>query len=80
MLKLFRDYVFHQVDSESRPVVGLGHILSCLNKLDAGVEEKLSLVSRDEQTVFVVTYREMKKLVNSSFGELTKTPQGKGRY
>lgn len=80
MLKLFRDYVFHQVDAEGRPAVGLGHILSCLNKLDAGVEEKLSLVSRDEQTVFVVTYRELKKLVNGAFGDLTKTPQGKGRY
>jgi PAB-dependent poly(A)-specific ribonuclease subunit 3 len=48
--------------------------------LDAGVEEKLSLVSRDEQTVFVVTYRELKKLVNGAFGDLTKGPQGKGRY
>ena len=79
MLKLFRDYVFHQVDAYGRPVVGLGHILSCLNKLDAGVEEKISLVSRDEQNVFVVSYRELKKLVNGAFGDLMKTP-GKGRY
>ncbi|KAG0651465.1 Poly(A)-nuclease deadenylation complex subunit 3 [Hyphodiscus hymeniophilus] len=79
MLKLFRDYVFHQVDAEGRPVVGLGHILSCLNKLDAGVEEKISLVSRDEQNVFVVSYRELKKLVNGAFGDLMKGP-GKGRY
>jgi len=81
MLKLFRDYVFHQVDAEGRPIVGLGHILSCLNKLDAGVEEKISLVSRDEQNVFVVSFRELKKLVNGSFGDLIKAPgSGKGRY
>lgn len=79
MLKLFRDYVFHQVDAEGRPVVGLGHVLSCLNKLDAGVEEKISLVSRDEQNVFVVSYRELKKLVSGAFGDLMKVP-GKGRY
>ena len=79
MLKLFRDYVFHQVDAEARPVVGLGHILSCLNKLDAGIEEKISLVSRDEQNVFVVSYKELKKLVNGAFADLAKTP-GKGRY
>lgn len=79
MLKLFRDYVFHQVDADGRPVVGLGHILSCLNKLDAGIEEKITLVSRDEQNVFVVSYRELKKLVNGAFGDLMKSP-GKGRY
>lgn len=79
MLKLFRDYVFHQVDTDGRPVVGLGHILSCLNKLDAGIEEKITLVSRDEQNVFVVSYRELKKLVNGSFADLMKSP-GKGRY
>jgi PAB-dependent poly(A)-specific ribonuclease subunit 3 len=80
MLKLFRDYVFHQVDAEGRPVVGLGHILACLNKLDAGVEEKINLVSRDEQTVFLVSYRELRKLVNGAFGDLMKGPPGKGRY
>ncbi|KKY20858.1 putative pab-dependent polyspecific ribonuclease subunit pan3 [Phaeomoniella chlamydospora] len=42
-LKLFRDYVFHQVDSQNNPVVDLGHVLNCLNKLDAGVDEKVTL-------------------------------------
>ncbi|OAG36578.1 hypothetical protein AYO21_09235 [Fonsecaea monophora] len=69
-LKLFRDYVFHQVDAQNRPVVDLGHVLMCLNKLDAGTEEKIMLVSRDEQSVFVVSYRELKKGVESAFQEL----------
>lgn len=72
MLKLFRDYVFHQVDTTGNPVVDLGHMISCLNKLDVGTDEKILLTSRDEQTVFVVTYKELKKQVAAAFGELTK--------
>lgn len=71
-LKLFRDYVFHQVDAQNNPVVDLGHVLTCLNKLDAGTDEKVTLISRDDQTCFIVSYRELKKGVESSFQELSK--------
>jgi PAB-dependent poly(A)-specific ribonuclease subunit 3 len=79
-LKLFRDYVFHQVDAEGRPVVDLGHMITCMNKLDAGVEEKIRLVSRDDQTVFIVTYKEVNKLFAKAFADLTKSSPAKGRY
>lgn len=72
VLQLFRDYVFHQVDSNGGAVVDLGHMISCLNKLDAGSEEKVLLTSRDDQTVFVVSYKELKKQVAQAFGDLTK--------
>lgn len=42
MLKLFRDYVFHQVSEDGRPWIDMGHIVQCLNKLDAGAPEKVS--------------------------------------
>jgi PAB-dependent poly(A)-specific ribonuclease subunit 3 len=71
-LKLFRDYVFHQVDAQNHPVVDLGHVLTCLNKLDAGIDEKVTLISRDEQSCFIVSYRELKKGIESAFQELTK--------
>ncbi|ERF69897.1 PAB-dependent poly(A)-specific ribonuclease subunit pan3 [Endocarpon pusillum Z07020] len=71
-LKLFRDYIFHQVDAQENPVVDLGHVLSCLNKLDAGSDERLTLVSRDNQSCFVVSYRELKKGMESAFQELSK--------
>ena len=71
-LKLFRDYVFHQVDAQNHPVVDLGHVLTCLNKLDAGTDEKVTLISRDEQSCFIVSYRELKKAVESAFQELAK--------
>jgi PAB-dependent poly(A)-specific ribonuclease subunit 3 len=33
IVKLFRDYVFHQVDEHGEPVVDLGHVLTCLSKV-----------------------------------------------
>ncbi|KAJ6032006.1 PAB-dependent poly(A)-specific ribonuclease subunit 3 [Penicillium herquei] len=71
-LKIFRDYVFHQVDAQGEPVVDLGHVLTCLNKLDAGSDEKITLVSRDEQSCFIVSYKEVKKALESSFQALMK--------
>ncbi|KAH0293523.1 PAB-dependent poly(A)-specific ribonuclease subunit PAN3 [Aureobasidium namibiae CBS 147.97] len=74
-LKLFRDFVFHQVDADGRPVLDLGHVLTCLNKMDAGIEEKIMLVSRDEQNCFVVSYREVKRGFESAWTELMKAGQ-----
>ncbi|TDZ75150.1 PAN2-PAN3 deadenylation complex subunit PAN3 [Colletotrichum trifolii] len=72
MLKLFRDYVFHQVDANGNPVVDMGHIIRCLNRLDAGSDDRICLTSRDEQTSIVVTYKDLKKQLSASFGDLLK--------
>ncbi len=84
LLKLFRDYVFHQVDtspptgnpntatSTTVPVVDLAHVITCLNKLDVGIDEKITLVSRDEQNCLVVSYRELKRAVEASFQDLLR--------
>ncbi len=85
-LKLFRDYVFHQVDAGGNPVVDLGHMVGCLNKLDVGVDERVYLTSRDNQTAFIVTYKELKKQVQTAFGDLlkgsssSKQQSGRGGY
>ncbi|KUJ23634.1 PAB-dependent poly(A)-specific ribonuclease subunit PAN3 [Mollisia scopiformis] len=79
ILKLFRDYVFHQVNAEGRPVVNMGHILECMNKLDAGSTQQIKLVSRDEQDCFIVSYKELKKQVEAAFQELIK-PESTKRY
>ena len=71
-LKLFRDYVFHQVDAQGDPVVDLGHVITSLNKLDSGTDERIALVSRDEQNCFIVSYKELKKAIESSFQALLK--------
>ena len=33
IIKLFRDYVFHQVDERGRPHLNLAHVITCLNKV-----------------------------------------------
>jgi len=33
IIKLFRDYVFHQVDEAGLPVLDVAHVLTCLNKV-----------------------------------------------
>ncbi|SPO03808.1 related to poly(A)-specific ribonuclease [Cephalotrichum gorgonifer] len=77
-LKLFRDYVFHQVDANGHPIVDLGHMISCMNKLDAGTDERVCLTSRDEQTVFVVTYRTLREQLRSLFAEISRAAKGRG--
>lgn len=72
-IRLFRDFLFHQENEyDGRPVVDMGHILRHLNKLDAGIEESIMLVSRDEQTCLVITYKELKMCIESAFGELRR--------
>ncbi|ATZ53929.1 Bcpan3 [Botrytis cinerea B05.10] len=71
-LKLFRDYVFHSVDPEGRPVTDMAWIIKCLNKLDAGSDEKIQLTSRDGENCFIVSFKEIKKQVNTAWGDLQK--------
>ncbi|CCJ30290.1 unnamed protein product [Pneumocystis jirovecii] len=75
LIKLLRDYVFHQVDENGNPVVDMAHVITCLNKLDAGVDEKIMLVSRDEQNCLIVSYKELKNCIQSAFLDLTKNSQ-----
>ncbi|KAJ3300231.1 PAB-dependent poly(A)-specific ribonuclease subunit 3 [Borealophlyctis nickersoniae] len=72
LLKLFRDYVFHQVDEMGAPIVDMAHVVQCLNKLDAGVDEKIMLMSRDEQSCLIVSYKELKNCIDNTFRELLK--------
>ncbi|KAM7356369.1 poly(A) specific ribonuclease subunit PAN3 isoform 6-T13 [Cochliomyia hominivorax] len=70
MLKLFRDYLFHSVTEDGRPWLDHAHIVQCLNKLDAGSLERVQLMSRDEQSVLIVTYAELKNCLEKAFSEL----------
>ena len=71
-VKLFRDFVFHQVDSQGQPVLDLSHILACLNKLDAGTDEKVMLATRDDETMLIVTYKEVKSAVIGCYEEIMR--------
>jgi PAB-dependent poly(A)-specific ribonuclease subunit 3 len=70
LVKLFRDYLMYQVSEEGRPLLDLSHIVSSLNLLEQASPEKVCLLSRDEQNVLIVSYAELKKCFDSSFGDL----------
>lgn len=50
--------------------------LDLLLQLDAGVPEKISLVSRDEKSVLVVTYSDLKRCFDNTFQELQSVASG----
>eukprot|EP01135_Chromosphaera_perkinsii_P000150 Nk52_evm46s32 gene=Nk52_evmTU46s32 len=70
ILKLFRDYVFHQVLEDGSPVLDLGHVVQTLNKLDSGFQEKICLFSRDEQSILIVSFKDLKNCIERCFNEL----------
>eukprot|EP01116_Phalansterium_solitarium_P001334 TRINITY_DN11127_c0_g1_i1.p1 TRINITY_DN11127_c0_g1~~TRINITY_DN11127_c0_g1_i1.p1 ORF type:complete len:729 (+),score=233.36 TRINITY_DN11127_c0_g1_i1:152-2338(+) len=78
LLKLFRDYVFHQVYEDGSPVVDFAHVVDCLNKLDVGTSEKILLMSRDEQSILVVSYKDLKRAIEGAFHDLASKKSGMG--
>lgn len=70
VLKLFRDFVFHQSTEEGLPDLGRGHIVEALNKVDAGVPEQITLMSHDEMSIMVVSYADIKRCIDSVYAEL----------
>jgi len=70
LLRLFRNYVFHQVDDIGRPLLDLGHVVQTLNKMDAGVQERIQLMSADGQTLLVVSYGDLKRCLIQVIQEL----------
>lgn len=70
MLKLFREYLFHQVAEDGTPWLDCGHVVSTLIKFDAGSPERICLISRDGQHVLVVSYAELKKCFDGAFNDL----------
>jgi PAB-dependent poly(A)-specific ribonuclease subunit 3 len=70
LLTLFRDFVFHQVTENGAPAVDWGPMVEALNKADAGVDEKIVLLSRDEASMLVVSYADVKRCLMTAYGEL----------
>ena len=70
LLKLFRDYLFHQVNGDGTANVDFGLLTDMLNKLDAGADEHIVLANRQETTLMVVTYREVSRCLHAAFEEL----------
>ncbi|KAK3237567.1 hypothetical protein CYMTET_52367 [Cymbomonas tetramitiformis] len=75
LLKLFRDWVFHRSTDTGTPDLEWGNIVEALNKLDAGVPEKILLMSRDEMSMLVVSYRDLKRCMETVYSELQMKAQ-----
>ena len=70
IVKLFRDYVFHQFTADNKPWVDFGHVIDCLNNLDVGSPQQILLSSRDGKSMLVVTYQDVKVCFERAFAEL----------
>jgi len=79
MVKLFRDYMFHQVMEDGRPFLDMSHIIANLNRLDAGIPDKICLMSRDEQNVLLVSYAEIKNCLEQSYKDIVADAGSKPR-
>ncbi len=51
-------------------MLDLGHIITSLNKLDAADPEKIVLVSRDGESLLVVSYADISRCVEEAYNEL----------
>ncbi|KXN90437.1 PAB-dependent poly(A)-specific ribonuclease subunit pan3 [Leucoagaricus sp. SymC.cos] len=58
---------FHQVDEHGNLVENTMHVLTCLNKLDAGSEERVMFVSRDDTSCSVISCKEIKACMEGAF-------------
>jgi PAB-dependent poly(A)-specific ribonuclease subunit 3 len=74
VLKLFRDYVFHQTLSDGAPVVDGGHVVTALNKLDTGDTEQMLLSSRDNKDLLVVSFADVRRYLSYSLTSTISDP------
>eukprot|EP00298_Acanthocystis_sp_HF-20_P006915 c16645_g1_i1.p1 GENE.c16645_g1_i1~~c16645_g1_i1.p1 ORF type:complete len:739 (-),score=276.62 c16645_g1_i1:38-2254(-) len=75
VLKLFRDFVFHQHSLDGHSTLNMAHVISTLNKLDSGSSEKILLMSNDEVTVIIISYSEIRMLFETCLDEMFETQQ-----
>ena len=61
VLKLFRDYLFHQTNLDGVPQIDMGHIVSSLNKLDTADAEQVLLSSRNGKDILVASFHDINR-------------------
>ena len=76
LLKLFHDWLFSAQATTGRPLLDWGRVIEALNKLDAGLPERIALLSRDEATFLAVSYGDLKRCLASSYQELQAAATG----
>jgi len=78
LLRLYRDSVFHTSDENGSAVVDFAQVINSLNKLDVGHEGKTLLSSnssRNAGELLLVSYKDVKDVLERSFQELVVSQQ-----
>lgn len=70
VLRLFHQYVFHQVDDNGRARLDWGHIYHCLNKLDSGSDEIIQMVGAEHDLLIVASFEDIKALLEAAFRDI----------
>ncbi|CAK0773929.1 hypothetical protein CVIRNUC_004116 [Coccomyxa viridis] len=79
LLKLYRDFVLHQRRDDGSPNLDWGHVVESLNKLDAGIPEKVTLMSRDETSMLVMSYGDLKNCLDNVLKTQSSGPRAAPR-
>lgn len=69
LLKLFREYVFHQTLESGEPSLEMRHVFDCLNKLELGSSERILLTST-KGSVVIMTFAEVQKVLQQTLASL----------
>ena len=75
LVKLLRDFVFHTVNQDGSPNLDFAHVVTTLNKLDVASPEKALLMGRDEDSVLVASYADLRRCIEEAYLELKMTSQ-----
>lgn len=70
VVKLFRDYLFHRQDDNGRAILDMGGVVDALHRLDIGSQEQVLLSARDEKSLIVATYEEIRRCLTQAVDEL----------
>jgi PAB-dependent poly(A)-specific ribonuclease subunit 3 len=70
IISLFKDYLFHQLNENGSQIVDYGHVIDCLNKLDVGSDDKILLITRDDESLLVISFKELKNCIGVAFHEI----------
>eukprot|EP00796_Vickermania_ingenoplastis_P013346 gene13346-9178_t len=77
-LRLFNQFLFNQVDEQNRLHLDWGHAYHCLNKLDCGSQEMIQLISADQQEVVVISYADLRSILEACFERLQQLSRPAG--
>ncbi|RLV93544.1 PAB-dependent poly [Spathaspora sp. JA1] len=66
-IKLFHNFIFNCFDEMGKRIIDLSKVIINLNKLDCGIDEKVLLVSNDDNECIIASFKEIRDIIDSQF-------------